>query len=424
MLVNFRFSNYRSFKEDAEFSLVSDKITEHDNFVFTEEKYNLLRSSVLYGANASGKTNFFRALDFFISFIKNSHNNQPNKKIDVDNFKLSTETEKKPTKFEMIFIIKGQMYRYGYMLTEKKIEEEWLFTRPKTKEVKLFERKRQKIIRGNSFTEVPKVDEMTKENTLFLSALSQWNSETAKKIIKWFDKINVLHAHYDIATGFTADLISKNKRKDVVLKYLKAADIGIDDLKVYEKDFNTSDIPEYIRKQMEEDIKEKLPEELKIIELDSIHKKYNKNKEVVGAVEFNFNKDESEGTKKYFSLIGPIIDTLENGEMLFIDEIDTRLHPLIVEYIVNLFNNKTHNTKNAQIVFSTHNTNILKKEKLRRDQIWFVEKDRYGESNLYSLLEFKGIRKDASYNKDYLDGKYGAIPNIDFIFADGDINGD
>jgi hypothetical protein len=175
---------------------------------------------------------------------------------------------------------------------------------------------------------------------------------------------------------------------------------------------------------MEEDIKEKLPEKLKIIELDSIHKKYNKNKEAVGSVEFNFDKDESEGTKKYFSLIGPIIDTIENGKLLFIDEINTRLHPLIVEYIVNLFNNKTHNAKNAQIVFSTHNTNILKKEKLRRDQIWFVEKNRYGESNLYSLLEFKGVRKDASYNKDYLDGKYGAIPNVDFIFADGNINGD
>ncbi len=422
MLVDFRLFNFKSFKDENEFSLIADKVNEHKTYTFVEEKYNLLKSSVVYGANASGKSNFFEAIDFFINYIKNSHKNQSGKIIDINNFKLSTETENEPTGFEMTFIIDKQMYRYGFSLTKNFIDKEWLYSRPNKREIKLFERDKQKIVRGNSFKEVKKVDDMTKENTLFLSVLAQWNSDTAKKVIEWFNKIHILHSNYNVSSSFTASLLLNPERKNKILDYLKTADIGIENLNASEKDFDTSTVPDYIRKQIEDEIKEKLPETLKVLEVTSKHKKYNEKKEVVGTVNFDFEHEESEGTKKYFSLIGPIIDTLEKGNLLFIDEIDTRLHPLIIEYIVDLFNCDS-NKNNAQIVFSTHNTNILRKDKLRRDQVWFVEKNRYGESNLFSLLEIKGIRNDASYNKDYLEGKYGAIPIIESMFSEGDFCG-
>ncbi|KLO23093.1 hypothetical protein X275_03900 [Marinitoga sp. 1197] len=412
MLVDFSFYNFKSFAKKTEFSMIADNKESKNSF--KTEKFRLLKTAAIYGPNAGGKSNLLKAFKFYIYLILNSA--IFGFEIPDERFKLSEKLVNEPMIFEGRFIIDNVYYRYGFSIKDSKIESEWLYHRPKGREAKIFERDWQEFKRGK-FSEGKGVEEKTKENTLFLSSLAQWNSQIATKIVEFFKNINFISP--DFPPGVTLDLIEKGIiDKEEFLNILKNADIGINDfkneriaLKIDEESSLSSRDIGIIS------IKDK---KFYLNKLVTYHPFFDDEDNYIKNVEFNFLKEESDGTKKYFNILGPVLATLKNGTVLFIDELDTRIHPLLLRTIIELFHSEK-NKKNAQLIFTTHNTIILDSELFSRDQIWFVSKDKYGKSELYSLLEIKGVRKNANFEREYLNGKYGAIPYLKKILKGFDI---
>jgi len=399
MLVEFKVGNYLSFKNEITFSMVASNIKEHKEYnVISDinENLNLLKSAVIYGANASGKSNLFKAMGFMKDFIFNSSANRPEGlPIPVERFKLSSETENKPSFFEITFIHENIRYRYGFEVDKVNVHSEWLYSAPGNRERKLFVREGQILTVGRYFSGGNKFKKITRKDTLFLSVAAQFNHETAGKILAWFNKFNIRlnidEDYINIAT--TTKMMMQENLKVKILDFLNKADINIKDILI-KKTFEET--MQYIG--------------IEFITLETVHNKYNENNELSGTVIFDFKRAESAGTQKFYNLSGPVLDTLEKGHILIIDELDLRLHPLLSQSIVKIFNSP-HNRQNAQLIFASHDTCLLNKDIFRRDQIWFTEKDRYEVTDLYSLLEYK-VRNDASFGKDYILGKYGAIPFI------------
>lgn len=416
MLVQFSVSNYKTFREKAVFSFVAsnyDKKEQEENSVFVEKDIRLLKSAAIYGANASGKTKFLEALVFMRHFAyKSSKDSQKGQKIDVEPFLFNEETENAPSEFEIIFNHKDIQYRYGFEITQQEVVSEWFYQRKKIKEVEIFYREGKNIEFHNTLFSKGKFvwkEGVVRDNVLLISAASQFNDEIAGIVVEYLmNKIQVISGiNEEGFLGFTMDKIKEESRfKSDILKMVKSADIGIDNIMV--KDVEVDELPNGLPDEIKEMILKNSFEEI-----FTSHKKYNEEKEIISDVTIPIGK-ESAGTKKYLALTGPILDVLENGRTLVVDEMDSKLHPNLVEGIVKLFNSKDINKNNAQLIFNTHNTNLLTADLFRRDQIWFTEKNQYGEASLYSLADFKGVRKTDAFENNYLKGKYGAVPFIDF----------
>lgn len=420
MLVEFKVQNFLSFKELQTLTMVASTLKElkQNNTCSVSNNINLLRSAVIYGANASGKSNFIKAILFMKNFVINSSKEtQALENIPITCFQLSSETENKPSLFEITFIHNNIKYRYGFEADQFKIHNEWLFYAPKRKEAKLFSRENDKIELGSYFKEGKGLESKTRSNALFLSVTAQFNGEISTNIFNWFRNFNIISGINDSGyLGFTIKQIENPSFKEKILEFMKIADLGIDGLHVKETELEEDDIPPHVKhvliKNMADAQKELSIKNQKFKtvsnDLFTLHKKFDKSKKKLEMVPFPLSV-ESQGTQKIFALTGPIIDTLEGGKILIIDELDARLHPLITRFITQLFNSPERNKKNAQIIFATHDTNLLNSRFFRRDQIWFFEKDKYGSTEMYSLSDFK-VRPDVIYNKDYILGKYGAIP--------------
>ena len=413
MLIEFKVENYLSFKNEITFSMVASNIKEHkeDNLISgIKEKFDLLKSAVIYGPNASGKSNLFKAMSFMKDFVFNSSANRPEgQPIPVDSFKLSTETEGKPSSFEITFIHENIRYRYGFTVDTSLVHKEWLYSAPHNRERELFIREKQEFKIGRYFNGAAKLKEITRKDSLFLSVAAQFNHKTAGKILNWFNKFNIISGFRDTDYwAFTTKMLEQEETKLKVLNFLKKADMDIKDVLIRK-------ISREKMLKLLPHIKKVIPEEIQklgdFINLSTVHKKYDENNQSTGNVIFDFNTSESIGTQKFFNLSGPVIDTLEKGNILIIDEMDSRLHPVLSRSIVKLFNSH-NNSKNSQLIFASHDTCLLNKDIFRRDQIWFTEKDRYEITELYSLLEYR-VRNDASFAKDYILGKYGALPFIE-----------
>ena len=413
MLIQFTVGNYRSIREEVTLNMTAVKHIKEfvDENVFTAGRYSLLKSAVLYGANASGKSNIFDALAFFRWFtVNSSKETQLDDEINVVPFKLHADYADKPSSFEVSLLIEDVKYRYGYEVTREKVYAEWLLQSVKTKERVLFMRDSEGIEIHKEFAEGERLEEKTRDNALFLSVVSQFNGKIAGDIIKWFRNFNIISGLADHSyESFTAKLLKRNKLKDLIIGSLKEADLGIAGIEVDEfeitEDMISDDLPKETAQRLKANLVGKTDYRIHLLREEA------NSKEVI---RLDFNTEESEGTKKFFRLLGPVYDTLALGRLLIIDELDARLHPLLTQLIVQLFNNKDINFKNAQLIFATHDTNLLSACTFRRDQIWFVEKDRAGGSDLYSLAEYKlpkgKVRKDASFEQDYIKGRYGAIP--------------
>ena len=419
MLVEFSIGNFLSFKDIVTLSMVASSKKEFGdtNLFKINDKLNLLKSTVIYGANASGKSNLFKGMVFARNFILNSSKEtQATEDIGVTNFKLSVETENIPSFFEFIFIQEGIRYRYGFQINKKEVCKEWLFYTPKTKEAKLFIREKNTFQCGSSFKESKGLEEKTRENALFLSVVAQFNGEISKKILTWFTYFQVVSGLDDMNfLPYTLKKLEEEAFKDEILRFLKIADLGIENIYLIKEKIDLQKLPV----NLPERIKSELMEGAIEIGVQTSHIKYDKDKKVLSSVKFELERDESKGTQKFFALSAPIIDTLKNGKILVIDELDARLHPLLTKYLIGLFNSNEHNKSNAQLIFVTHDTNLLNRNLFRRDQIWFTEKNREGVTDLYSLVEYK-VRKDASFEKDYILGKYGAIPFINELDSWGE----
>ena len=420
MLIQFKTGNYRSFKEDAILSMVASPIKELPENVFNAiRKFDLLKSAVVYGPNASGKSNLLKAMRFMRKFILvSSKDTQQGEAIDVNPFKLNTETENKPCSFEIIFICEEVIYRYGFELDNKKIHNEWLFLNSQAKgsrEVNLFFRENQKVELGSLFKEGKDLIEKTRGNALFLSVVAQFNGEISSKILNWFrNKIHVVNDYSMLLNRTLNKLSSNDSLLNTIKPFILAADLGVSDMKVQitKELIDSLKIPQGMKEKIKKDSGKN---EIEVGEIHLIHDKFNKDGNAVGVEEFEIEDMESEGTKKMFAVSVPIIDALQNGEVFVIDELETHLHPYLVRFLVKLFNSNK-NQKNAQLIFTSHNTECLSSECFRRDQIWFIEKDKFSSSKLYSLVEFKQgdkkIRNDERYDKNYLLGKYGAVPAV------------
>lgn len=430
MLIQFRVANYLSIKDPVTFSMVAAKGAElWDSNVFQEDKFDLLRSAVLYGANASGKSNFIKAITFARSFILGSQKTQVDEPVPVESFKLNAATENEPSLFEFIFVNQGVRYRYGFQADRLEIKNEWLFHAPKGREAKLFEREKQAIELGEDFKAAKGLEGRVRNNILFLSVAAQFNVELAISLSKWFSRCKTLSGLRDEGfLGYTFKQLERDEFRKRCLLFLKAADLGIEDLKVLQQERSVESLdklPAALAAKIRDSAgKGGLPGDIKKIltEIKTIHNKYDGDNELVGPVSFDLGTEESAGTRKLFALSGPIMDSLDNGNIVFVDEFDSKLHPSLMQFILSLFHSKENNPKGAQIIFTAHNTYLLNRRTFRRDQVWFVEKDKFGGSHFSSLVDFK-IRKTASFDKDYLLGKYGAVPFVgtcDFLGEDHD----
>ena len=415
MLVQFSVGNYLSFKEIVTLRMVATKVTaknksvDQNNVFYVDEELSLLKSAAVYGANASGKSNLIQAMDFMRWFVLNSSKEtQIEDAINVEEFRLSTETEGKPSFFEIVFILEDKLYRYGFEVDEKQVVSEWLFYVPKVRESKLFERDENGIKMSRVFKEGELIADKTRNNALFISVNAQFNGKISTSILRWFiEDLNIISGlHSELYKNITVDFFQDNEYKNKILQLIRKWDLGIDDIEVNKINI----LPEQFSNIYSEGFKKLMSDAGAYTdEIQTVHKKYDSKGKIVSKVVFDFEENESDGTKKLFAFAVPILESLRNGEILIIDELDARLHPIITRAIIDLFNSNQTNPENAQLIFTTHDTNLLSNKIFRRDQIWFTEKDRQGATDLYSLVEYK-VRNDATFENDYFKGRYGAIP--------------
>jgi uncharacterized protein len=417
MLIEFSVANYRSFKDKVTFSMVAanivakDKHLDEANVFAVNDELKLLKSAAIYGANASGKSNLGRALSFMKWFMVNSSKEtQSTEKIGIERFRLSTQTEDKPSFFEIVFLIKKTKYRYGFEVNRDRVVSEWLFYVPKQRETKLFERDNHDFSISKTY-KADGIQEKTRHNALFLSVSAQFNVKIAEQILAWLtNKLKIISGLRDDKhlIDTMQQCLAEDKNKEEILRLIRKLDLGIDDVEVQEREITSDMLPDEFPDELKEYL---IKSGGSATSIRTLHRKFDGQGHHISMELFNLNEQESEGTKKVFALGGPLFETLSNGKVLVIDEFDARLHPLISRAIVDLFNSNETNPNNAQFIFMTHDTNLLSNKIFRRDQIWFTEKNRQGATDLYSLAEYN-IRNDASFESDYIKGRYGAIPYI------------
>lgn len=418
MLIEFSVSNYLSFKDKVTLDMVATTISEFKNSnVVQLDRVSLLKGAVVYGANSSGKSNLFKAMSTMWRLVKNSFEQSSTSDLGITPFLLSTETEGAPSVFEVLFIVNGIRYRYGFEITNEEIKAEWLFESKKIAEKPLFIREEDGIEIYPGFKEGKGLEEKTRDNALFLAVVDQFNGVIARRVMSWFTNFVVIsglsHEHY---SGVTFDLLDELQTKPLMEQFFSDLDLGFDKIKINSKAFDPKELPKDMPDEMVKDIVSEL-EGKEFRNVNTIHKKFNNENLLDSGVDFDLRSQESTGTNKLFNISGPIFDVLNEGGTLVVDELDSSLHPLLTLSITKLFNSKEHNPKNAQLIFSTHDTNLFSYGQYRRDQIYFVEKDRFGATDLYSLVEYKEengkkVRKDRSFEADYIEGRYGAIPFV------------
>ena len=417
MLLEFSVSNYLSFKQKATLSMLATSIKEHvDTNIFSTERYDLLKGAVIYGANASGKSNMVRAMSTMRRLVLQSFEQSSADDLDIIPFLLNTDTEHKPSFFETVFLIDNIRYRYGFEVDNNNIRAEWLFEALKNTEKPLFLREEEGIEVMKGFPEGKDLEERTRNNALFLAVTDQFNGKISQKIMKWFNNfISISGLSHEGYKAVTFGMLENKQTRNTLLDFYKKLDLGFEEINISKKQFDPKELPGEIPDRLIKQLITDLEGAYKI-DIKTIHKKYNDKNNVVGSVEFDMRSQESSGTNKLFNISGPIFDVLNDGGLLVVDELDASLHPLLTLAVTKLFNSSEFNRNNAQLIFATHDTNLLYYGNYRRDQIYFVEKDQYGASDIYSLVEYKEdgktIRKDRSFEKDYIEGRYGAIPFI------------
>lgn len=403
MLIEFSVKNFLSFKDKAILSMEKGNGDENiDNIIFNDIT-DLVKNAAIYGANASGKSNILKAFTCAILMIRNSNLMSVGEKWSYIKPFLFDETSKnKPSEFEFTFITNNVKYKYFFSADQNRIYEESLDVYNSQKPTNIFTRKDTNIYEfSNDKNKLASLAANNTENKLFLSTATTWNYEKTKDAFLWFTKtIDTYDSFNKIMDKDLIDYSENEELKKFSLKLLKEADILIKNISV-----------NYEEKEMEGTIADMpIIPIVKKVDIELEH-------EVVGeennihTYKLNF-KDESSGTKVLFAFAPFLKRAFEETKVIIVDELEKSMHPKLVEFIVKLFNNKDINKVNSQLIFTTHATNLLNLEILRRDQIWFVEKNPLnGNSELYPLDSFS-VRKDENIQKGYINGRYGAVPFI------------
>lgn len=400
-IIEFSVENFKIFRDRATLSMASRK----SDHTFEIDNESLLKTSLIYGPNASGKTTTLEAFRFFRHWIISSSDFTDEAIVEIEPFLLSDESKSKSTKFELVFSLDQEIYKYGFSVLGGKITQESLCEVLKSGEKEYLTRNENGTQVFSKLKSHEDVIEKTRENVLFLSAAAKWNNSLALNIVEAIkNQIHVMSGFCTHGGGsYTARLAEENiEKKEKILKYLKVADFCIEDIEVTEK--NAVPNPgTFFEKNGVRGVARKLRE------IFLFHKVFNSNGEETGLSKINMH-DESNGTQQFFFHIGPIIDTLEKGLVLFIDEFDNSLHPKLTKFIVDLF--EKNNPKNAQLIVTTHDTSLLSyKDEFIKDQFWFTDKDKFGAGKLYSMAEFE-IRNNTEFSKKYLEGRFGALPIV------------
>ena len=423
MLIMFRVKNFASFKDEVVLDMRAISYKDMKNHVLETGKNRVVKTLALYGKNASGKSNLISALYYFESFVYNQFFDECNRDDEIylgdrmPNVKRSTfklgEDVNNDSEFEILFIQNNKTYQYGFvihdMLEEKKysIKEEWLLVDDKM----VFDRQQDSISFGKKYENELKNIDKQRQDRLYIGVLDYFAEGEVKKVVDEFKaylkhKFNV---HFELifegsvkglvsGVSFSKRIVEDEEYRKTIEKFIRVADVGIVGLSIEEN--------------KDEKTRERHPYEVK-----TIHNVYNDEGEVIRQEKFELNM-ESSGTNRYFSFIQYILNIIEEGGVFIVDEMSARLHPILTKFIVDLFQGKKN--REAQLIFTTHDISLMNRKQFRRDEIAFVEKNKKGESTLYTLADIKA-RSDASFAKDYMAGKYGAIPVLseeDDIYAE------
>ena len=407
MLIRFSFKNFKSFKDENCLDMEATALKEHEYNIAKTENIELLKVAAIYGANASGKTNVLQAFDYMKKRILVSDDSKKNSPVDEENI-YSFMINNEPISLEVEVLAKNnKIYKYGFEVFKNSIVSEWLYIKKVNKFYSIFEREKNNVTMksNNKISGLANID----ERTLFLNIYSKIDkdNEDFNNVYEWFVNANYLdlgNPRFEdfINNRISLKILSNEKYKKELLRFIKTFDSGIEGIKT---------TPDSI---------EEVQNNNRVVKVELIHRgEDNKLKALPLDLESN-------GTRKMFHLFDFLMDALKNGMVLFIDELDAKLHPLLTRYIINLFHNSETNIDNGQLIYSTHDTVNLNKDTFRRDEIWFTEKNRDGVSEIYALSDYileddedsknktsKKVRNDATYNKDYLTGRYGAIPVLE-----------
>ncbi len=436
MILNIELKNYRSFKNGMAFSLVAEPSKSKEQNVFVQplakgdDDVRLLKTAMLFGANASGKSNVLRAIYEITRFI-GKYKPKAGEPIPVyDPFLFAAETTEAPVEFKIEFAGKDYIkYSYKIVLNKKNVISEELYYYPNKKETTLFTRFAPES--PDTITHVGKLGtslKNTKDIEVFQNQalLSKFGEDIPNELITpiyiYITQIDVVNA---CNTRMLSQIFNETRSRlatdSSLLKkmneLLSFADTGLNGVIIKELSEDKfklpNDIPNDIKNQFMKDNKHFMTGQHSFFENEEL-------KRIDEPLPF---QEESKGTNTIFALGGRILQALENGEILFVDEIDTNLHPYLSKLLVTLFQSPHINKHNAQLIFTSHNPILLDRTLFRRDQIWFTEKNEFGVSELYSLQDFNDVREDTPFDKWYLAGKFGGIPNIkslESLFVDGD----
>lgn len=422
-MVEFSVENFRSIKDRVVLSMVasSDKSLK-DNLIESEAVPDdlILRSAAVFGPNASGKTNVLYALNIVRHWVIYSHANQRDTPLQCDPFRLDSVSRRRPSRFEVVFVENGVKYIYGLSVKGNQIIDEYLYHFPNRRKALLFKRTETKTFVFTKHKRVQnQIAKITADNVLYLSRATQMNYEGVVPAFKWFsERLRTIGPAGQLDMGlvdFTARGIMKDPVfRDAVLNALHFADIGISGINASVEEFKEAEkaLPSKGPiKELVDSMPAVVKQALDRLLITTVHKvRGKKNEELVE--EFNFFTDESEGTKRFFTIIGPLIAAFREGHVMIIDELDVKMHDFLVRFLIEMFHDSSQNSKNPQLVFTTHNVNLLDLAMFRRDQIYFTEKSpERGNTRMYSLCEFSP-RKEGNILKSYLSGKYGAVPYI------------
>lgn len=407
MLLQFNMTNAMSFKEEAILDIVAGKDASHENTLIPFKKEKVLPVIGIYGANASGKSNIFKALTSAIMFVRLSQSMQIDSPTGMIPFIFDEESENQKTRCDFIFTYEGTKYEYGFVADAEKVYEEYLYEYRSSKASMIFQRENideyhyTTTLKGK----MKQYEKKTASNKLFLATATAWNCKETEKAYRWFSEMIDTYDKDAIERSLVNSFGSDDKIElhEFVNKMLRAADFNISDYKVTIDDAPARNIPLPPGVSFDEKIV------MRKMDLQMIHELEKNGEKIEKQLPFDI---ESNGTKVLFAVSPIIYEALNRGKTITIDEIDNSLHPMLVKYLIELFNNRETNPNGAQLIFNTHDINLLDLDLLRRDQIYFVEKNNNtGESELYSLADFSP-RKTEKIRKGYMLGRYGAVPNI------------
>ena len=434
MLLRFRCKNYKSIRDLTELNLTSAATRapeREDSLLETPIKgVKALRAAVIYGANASGKSNLLEAMRQFSVMVATSQSRwEPTAEIpSFDPFALDQKSKTEETLMEMEFVINKHVFNYGFTFSKSTFTGEWLSDITGSRDKVLFRRTGEMQnfsinFPGKNLASTAKelellllTKEQTRSNSLFLSAAAQNNNPILSEIFEWissrFNLLRIKETPY--FRGREADLWSDPERKQQVIRLLAFADVGIVDYEITEQEEpeEVKKLTEAIFKTMREVMGREISEPAG---KDSDPKRHSIKMLHKGADGVLYPMDlgkESSGTRAYFMMVAPILRELSTGGLLLVDEFESSLHPLLARQMVRMFNEAEFNPLGSQLVFTTHNTHLLDLDLLRRDQIWFVDKDQSGASSLTPLSDYKP-RKEQDVAAAYLHGRFGSVPLLD-----------